>query len=440
VVANEGDWNGGSRSVTMFDSTGKVLFDTGAELEQAAARIGHFPEKRAGKKGVEPEGLETAVIDGQKYVFALLERASLAAVYKDKGDRLELVQMLPSGISPEGGVAIPARKLFVSANELDLVEDGGARSHVMLYQLGEGKPAYPQLMSADKDGEIIGWGALSGLAGVPEKPGQLYAVSDSVYGMQPSIFTIDTTKSPAVITDRLDVKRNGQPAQKLDVEGIAVDEEGWFWLASEGNADKLVPHALYHVNNKGEIKDEIALPEELLAGQSRYGFEGIAISGKGDDTVLWMAMQREWKDDAKGFVKLVSYKPSSKEWGAVRYPLETSAEGWVGLSEITFHGDSAYVIERDNLIGDQARIKKLYRIALADLKPAKLGGDLPVVAKQEVYDFMGDLKASHGYVVDKIEGFAFDAAGKAFAVTDNDGNDDASGETLFFPVEIKGTN
>jgi len=440
VVANEGDWNGGSRSVTMFDSTGKVLFDTGAELEQAAARIGHFPEKRAGKKGVEPEGLETAVIDGQKYVFALLERASLAAVYKDKGDRLELVQMLPSGISPEGGVAIPARKLFVSANELDLVEDGGARSHVMLYQLGEGKPAYPQLMSADKDGEIIGWGALSGLAGVPEKPGQLYAVSDSVYGMQPSIFTIDTTKSPAVITDRLDVKRNGQPAQKLDVEGIAVDEEGWFWLASEGNADKLVPHALYHVNNKGEIKDEIALPEELLAGQSRYGFEGIAISGKGDDTVLWMAMQREWKDDAKGFVKLVSYKPSSKEWGAVRYPLEASADGWVGLSEITFHGDSAYVIERDNLIGDQARIKKLYRIALADLKPAKLGGDLPVVAKQEVYDFMGDLKASHGYVVDKIEGFAFDAAGKAFAVTDNDGNDDASGETLFFPVEIKGTN
>ena len=47
--------------------------------------------------------------------------------------------------------------------------------------------------------------------------------------------------------------------------------------------------------------------------------------------------------------------------------------------------------------------------------------------------------------VDGAEQFAdelaeFDAAGKAYAVTDNDGVDDSSGETLFFPVELKGTN
>jgi hypothetical protein len=154
-----------------------------------------------------------------------------------------------------------------------------------------------------------------------------------------------------------------------------------------------------------------------------------------------MAVQREWKDDEKGIVKLLSYKPSSKEWGAVRYPLEKTEEGWIGLSEITAHGDHVYIIERDNLIGDKAKLKKLYRVAIADLKPAKLGEALPLVAKEEVHDFIPGLRsATNGYVVDKLEGFAFDKSGKAFAVTDNDGVDDSSGETLFFPVTINAIN
>jgi hypothetical protein len=440
VVANEGDWEGGARGFTIFDTTGKVLFEAGASLELAMARLGHFPEKRAGKKGVEPEGLETFAIGGQKYFAVLAERASMAAIYKDTGADPVLVQLLPSGISPEGGVAIPSRNLLATANELDLVEDGGARSHVMIYEMKEGEPAYPQLVSEDKDGSVIGWGALSGLAAVPEKPGMLYAVSDSAYRGQPAIFTIDATRKPAAIVDKLVVTRDGAPAQKLDIEGVVTDGDGGFWLASEGNSEKLVPHALYHVDKKGKIKEEIALPAELLAGEIRFGFEGIAIDGKGDDAVLWLAVQREWKDDPAGFVKLVSYKPSTQEWGAVRYPLEAKGEGWIGLSEIAFHDGYAYVIERDNLVGDAAKIKKLFRVAMADLKPAKLGGDLPVVSKEEVHDFIPDLKALNGFVLDKIEGFGFDAAGNAFAVTDNDGLDDASGETLFFPVDVKGTN
>jgi len=440
VVANEGDYEGGSRGFTIFDTTGKVLYESGASLERAIARIGHYPEKRSKAKGVEPEGLEVFAIDGQTYFAVLAERASVAAIYKDTGAEPVLVQLLPSGVSPEGAVAIPARKLLVTANEVDLIEDGLARSHVMLYEMSEGTPDYPQLVSEDKDGDVIGWGALSGLAAVPEKPGFLYAVSDSVYGGQPAIFTIDATRKPAVITDKLLVKRDGANAQKLDIEGVATDGDGGFWLASEGNSEKLVAHALYHVDKKGKIKEEIALPAELLSGETRFGFEGIAVIGSGDDTTLWMAVQREWKDDPKGSVKLVSYKPSSKEWGAVRYPLDKAAEGWVGLSELAVNGDQLYVIERDNQIGDRAMIKKLYSVAVADLKPAKLGDELPLVKKTEVHDFLPDLKALNGYVVDKIEGFAFDASGKAYAVTDNDGVDDSSGETLFFPVEIKATN
>ena len=116
------------------------------------------------------------------------------------------------------------------------------------------------------------------------------------------------------------------------------------------------------------IKQEIALPEALLASEIRFGFEGIARDGD----VLWMPVQRPWKDDAKGEVKLVSYNIESEEWGAVRYPLDAPADkGWVGLSDIAFHGDHAYIVERDNQIGDKAAIKKIYRVAD---EPAYAGG------------------------------------------------------------------
>jgi hypothetical protein len=116
----------------------------------------------------------------------------------------------------------------------------------------------------------------------------------------------------------------------------------------------------------------------------------------------------------------------------VRYPLERAETGWVGLSEIALHGEHVYLIERDNQIGDNARLKKLYRVPVSALVPAPLGGELPLVAKEEVRDFIPDLKATGGYVVDKIEGFTVDASGTGYAVTDNDGVDDSNGETLFF--------
>ena len=244
-----------------------------------------------------------------------------------------------------------------------------------------------------------------------------------------------------MITSALPVTRGGAAAQKLDIEGIALDGKGGFWLASEGDPAKLTGHGIYNVDAKGAIKSEIGFPVELLAGQTRFGLEGITSVGTGDDMTLWMAVQREWKDDGKGMVKLVSYNPKSKEWGAVHYPLEKTEAGWVGLSEITARGDYVYIVERDNQIGDNAKLKKLYRVAIADLKPGKIGEELPTVTKEEVHDFLPDLKAAtNGYAVDKLEGFAFDAAGTAYAVTDNDGVDDSSGETLFWQVDLNITN
>ncbi|WP_404934222.1 esterase-like activity of phytase family protein [Nitratireductor sp. L15S-10] len=433
VTANEGDYQGGSRSFTIFSRSGEVLFDSGNDLEFRAAAAGHYPDKRSDAKGTEPEGLEVATFGDQRYIFVALERASLVAVYRDTGAEPEFVQVLPSGIGPEGLVAIPERNLLVTANEADLAEDGAARSHVMVYELTEGKPAYPTIESAlDDSGAPFSWGALSGLVADAEKPGTLYAVSDSFYSNQPAIFTIDATERPARIIAKTVVTRDGMTAQKLDLEGIANDGEGGFWLASEGRTDRLTPHALFRVDAAGEIREEIALPTELLAGEKRFGMEGVTVVGEGNDRMLVMAIQREWSDDPKGQVKLVSYRPGSGEWAAVRYPLDTAEKGWVGLSEITAHDGKLYIIERDNQIGTSAKIKKLYSVSLDDFQPVALDKELPLVEKTLVRDLLPDMKsATNGYVVDKIEGFAIDMEGTAYFVTDNDGVDDSSGETIF---------
>lgn len=438
VMANEGDYKGGSRGFTIMSKTGEILFDSGLSLEYEIAMAGHYPEKRSGNKGAEPEGLEVGTFDGQQYIFILSERGSIVGAYKDMGEGKdpELAQLLPTALAPEGAVAIKGRNLLAIANEADLIEDGGVRSHVTLYEYAEGEASYPMIVSGmDDAGRPIGWGALSGLTADLEKPGILYAVNDSFYAMQPTIFTIDANQKPAKITKATRVTRGGANAQLLDLEGITTDGEGGFWLTSEGRTDRMIPHGLYHVNPDGEIKEQVAFPAELLAVEKRFGAEGVTKIG---DT-LWVAIQREWQDDKAGFVKLLAYNTADKTWGAVSYPLDEKGAGWVGLSEITAYGDHVYIVERDNQIGEAAKLKKLYSVSIDQLKPAKLGEELPVMEKTLVRDFLPDLKSTGGYVVDKIEGFAIDKNGNAFAVTDNDGIDDSNGETLFLnlgPLEV----
>lgn len=428
AIANEGDYHGGSRGWTIFDKSGRVVYESNTSFEQEIIKIGHYPDKRSDAKGVEPESVTTGVFNNTPFVFIGAERASVVGVYDVRNIKQPILrQLLPSGVGPEGYVTIPKRNLLVSANEKDLIEDGGARSHVMIYEY-QNKPAvYPHLTSAGMK-DLTGWGAISGM--VADDNGMIYAVNDSFYGYQPTIFKIDPKTKPARIVDVIRVTRKGRPAQKLDMEGITLDGKGGFWIASEGRTDRLVPHALYNVNAKGEIKKEIAFPAELLAVERRFGSEGVTRIGD----VLWIAIQREWKDDPKNHVKLVAYNIKEKTWGAVLYPKAEPKKGWVGLSEITAHGDQVYIIERDNQIGEAAVTKKVYRVSVDQLKPTKLGEQLPVVKKELVRDLIPDLKSTGGYVLDKVEGLAITKDGTAYVSTDNDGVDDHSGETMFFSI------
>ncbi len=133
-------------------------------------------------------------------------------------------------------------------------------------------------------------------------------------------------------------------------------------------------------------------------------------------------------------MKLVAYDTATDEWGAVHYPLEKAETGWIGLSEITAHGDHVYIVERDNQIGAAAKLKALYRVPLSQMQAAPLGGELPMVEKELVRDLIPDLAQWGGYIVDKVEGFAIDVNDNAYVVTDNDGVDDSSGETFFWTI------
>lgn len=79
--------------------------------------------------------------------------------------------------------------------------------------------------------------------------------------------------------------------------------------------------------------------------------------------------------------------------------------------------------------------KKLYRVPVAQLVPAKPGEALPVVTRDLVRDLLPDLPQLNGYAMDKVEGFAITADGDGVVVTDNDGTYDASGETLFWSID-----
>lgn len=450
ATADEGDWNGGGRGFTVFNKNGSVVYEAGNTLEHEAVRLGHYPDKRAKKKGNEPENAEFGIYDGKPMLFIASERASLIFVYDVSNPASPvLTQTLPAGVAPEGVLALPQRNLLIAASEKDDRTDK-MRSVLNIYELTKTKaPAYPTLKSAnDASGKPIAWGAMSGLA---VKGDTLYSINDSFYG-QNSVFEISTATQPAVITKAMRITdANGKLANhsdeairkrvnddktvNIDPEGIAVSADGGFWVASEGSgtvgAEKKpykFPNLILKTDANANVTDVVTLPAELTAVQLRFGLEGIAE----DNGKLYVAFQRAWNKEANPRIGM--YDINAKTWSFVYYPLdkpESQRGGWVGLSDISSLGNGKFaVLERDNQGGPDAAIKRIYEI---DLSKAKDGETITKALKSDLLK-EGKLTETGNLPFEKVEGLAVDKAGNAWIINDNDGVDDNSGETLLKKV------
>jgi len=367
----------------------------------------------------------------------------VVGVYDVSAGTSEPIQLLPTGIRPEGLKAMPKRNLFAASTESDEA-DVGIPTMINLYRTEDAPALYPMIASADDaNGTPIPWVALSGLVGDPADADTLYAVSDSFLASG-FIYTIDVSVSPAEIVDRLEVI--GASAD-LDLEGVAIGPDGHFWLGSEGNTGSR-PNLVLKVDGSGQVVEEIELPADLVDERRGNGIEGIAVTGEAGSEVVYVAIQRAWPNEGdtdKVNTKIGRYEVATGEWGFVHYSLEPEGNGdWIGLSELTLLPDGSFaVIERDKgwgpSTGFNAELKAVFGVELetANFLPYQQGvenGGLVGIDKWPLYDLLPTMEAISVWTAEKLEGLAVAADGDIYAVTDNDGVDEATGETLFFEV------
>ncbi len=446
TTANEGDYEddegeeGGSRGFTIFNKDGSVEYESGSSFEHWLAAVGHYNEDRSANKGCEPESVDSDSYGGRNLLFVASERCNAVGVYDVTNGEPMPLQVLPTGIRPEGLKAMPKRNLFAASTEADEA-DIGIPTMINLYRTESGPALYPMIMSADDGSGMdlpITWVALSGLVGDPEDSGTLYAVSDSFLA-QGFIYTVDVSGHPAMITDKLQVTGAGAVP---DLEGIAVGPDGHFWLGSEGNAGSRQNFVLKVDSGTGAVIQKYFLPAGLVDMRRSNGIEGIAVTGAPGSEVVYIAIQRAWPsegDTDKVNTKIGRYDVATGEWGFVHYPLEPEGAGdWIGLSELTLlPNDHFAVIERDKgwgpTTGFNAELKAIYGVDLAsaDFRAYDDANGLVTIDKTLLRDMLPDLAAVSIWTAEKLEGFAVAADGQVYAVTDNDGVDGATGETLF---------
>ncbi|MFC9945996.1 esterase-like activity of phytase family protein [Streptomyces pratensis] len=434
ATANEGDWKGGTRGWTVFDSrTGKVVWDAGNSFDHTAARHGLLNDDRSENKGTEPEGLAIATYGGVRYAFVGSERSNFVAVYDvSRPTRPVFQQVLPATNGPEGLLPIPSRGLLAVSSEEDDAE-AGVRASVSLFRLGKGTPSHPSLVSAsDSTGTPIGWGALGALSAVPGRADELYTVTDAAYSTT-RILTIDADREPAVIKRELTVRDAAGEPVGYDAEGIHARPQGGFWLAVEGKTG--AGNQLVRLDRHGVTRQVVPVPSDVAAGLGAQGFEGVtATTDRDGREIVWATLQRAVGTDPAGVVRLGRYDVRAGTWSWYGYRLgTTTAPGdWIGLSEITVVGDELAVIERDKLNGPAARVKRIYTVGLP--RTAAPRGALTVLPKTLARDVLPDLRATRGWTQEKLEGLTVAGNGRVYAVTDNDGLDDSTGETVFLDL------
>lgn len=433
ATANEGDWKGGTRGWSVFDSrTGKVVWDAGNSFEHLAASHGLLDDGRSEKKGTEPEGLAVATYDGVRYAFVGSERSNFVAVYDiSEPTRPVFRQVLPTTNGPEGLLPIPSRGLLAVSSEEDDA-DAGVRASVSLFRLGRGKPSTPRSSRPPTPRAPPSAGARSArcrpcrdattrCTPSPTPRTTPRASSRSTRAPSPPSSGVSWPSRTPRASPWVTTPRASTPARRA--------------LRWRSRARRAAGNQLVRLDRHGVTQQVVPLPSDVADGLGAQGFEGVtATTGRDGREIVWATLQREATGDPDGVVRLGRYDVRAGTWSWYGYRLGTTiTDGdWIGLSEITVVGDKLAVIERDKLNGPAAKVKRIYTVDLP--RDAAPGGELTVLPKTLAHDVLPDLRATKGWTQEKLEGLTVAGDGHVYAVTDNDGLEDSTGETVFLDL------
>ena len=462
VTADEGvdGDEGGTRGLTVFGADGRILASLTGEVDRTLAEAGHYPALNIRVFGNEPESVATAVFGAERFTFLASERGNAVLVYNSADPAAPAFkQVLPTGVQPEGVLAIPDRDLLVAASEED-DRDAGARASISIYRYAAQSAAYPELALPGPvtDAPVQVLGALSGLGADPDDASVLHAVHDdaiadsavltfrtdgavsvvdraTVLSDPDDVFAstpVETTEDDRERFDAADRDRiaDADGTLDLDLEGVAARPGGGFWVVSEGAGDFdttfLRPIAsrnfLIRTDGGGRVEEVVRLPSEVDGIQKRRGFAGVAVDGER----VVVPFQAQWGIEDEPRIGI--WNTRTRSWSFVFYPLdapEGPAGGRVFVQDIAPLGGGRFlVLEADDRPAPDAAVKRIYEI---DITGAAERSTLSKTLRRDLVAD-GDLPVDGGFVPAKPSGLAVATDGQAYVVNDNDLLVQATGE------------
>ena len=216
----------GSRSVSIFDAdSGALLWDSGNTLQTIAFAAGVYSDSRSDSKGVEPEGVVVAKVDGRSYAIVSLERgiSSMLAVFDvtdPTAGQFVTSTVIPGSISPEGLKVVDAKQSPTGRSQL--IVSNEVSNTLNVFDL-EALIAAPPLAGAGTFASTM----LKDVAGGPELTvSSLLTVGEFTNGLNPG----DSVYAPTGIFDGQGAYDNGDGTYTLLVNSELGSTSGYGYL------------------------------------------------------------------------------------------------------------------------------------------------------------------------------------------------------------------
>ena len=216
----------GSRSISIFDAdTGALLWDSGNTLQTIAFAAGVYDDGRSDDKGVEPEGVVVAKVDGRSYAIVSLERgtSSMLSVFDvtdPTAGQFVTSTVIPGSNSPEGLQVVDAKQS--PTGRAQLVVSNELSNTLNVFDL-EALIAAPPVAGAGTFASTM----LKDVAGGPElKVTSLITAGEFTNGLNPG----DSVYAPTGIFDGQGAYDNGDGTYTLLVNSELGSTSGYGYL------------------------------------------------------------------------------------------------------------------------------------------------------------------------------------------------------------------